>query len=210
LILEQRSQAKVPPATDIGGSAPAKLGYVQAVTDTFVDGLVAALPKIAGLDVRNYPDTVPLLDSFRANRPAIVAFIGHQRNNGVPALPDYELLSSQTVALLNEQRFWNEQDWQLPNSLVLLLACNSGAARVDTGTSLATAFLRLGAIGVLATECSVHTPMIAAFARELISRLVNGEHIGAAMHATTVSLGQQGCPLGLVFTYLGLAEAKLP
>jgi hypothetical protein len=210
LILEQRSQARQPPPTRVGGGTAATLGYMQAVQDTFVDNLVKALQGISGIQTKEYPDTTPLLDNFRTDRPGLIAFIGHQRNNGTDALPDYELLSSQAQAVLNEQRFFVENDWQLPNSLVLLLACNTGTARVDTGTSLATAFLRLGAIGVLATECSVHTPMIAAFARDLIERLMRGDKIGQAMHHTSLALGQQGCPMGLAFTYLGLAEAQLP
>lgn len=91
-----------------------------------------------------------------------------------------------------------------------MLACGSGTGRVDTGTSLATALLQLGAAGVLATECTVRTGIVSRLARDLTSRLVAHEKMGFAMRETIFKLAVEGCPLGLAFTYLGSVDAGLP
>jgi hypothetical protein len=216
LILEQRTDAKPTPADSRVGQTAGipELGLVKAVSDSYVDAFAGALPTITSIRTKPYPDTVGLLDSFRVGRPELIVFVGHQRQTGTEPLIEHELLSSQTLPVLSLSDFRTEdrrhEKWQIPRSLILLLACNSGAARVDTGASLAASFLKLGAIGVVATECSVHTPLVARFARDLIVRLaVTGTPIGEAMHATTLALVKEGCPVGLAFNYLGRAEAHL-
>ena len=98
----------------------------------------------------------------------------------------------------------------MPRSLVLLLACDSGTTRVDTGVGFAGAMLKLGAIGVVGTECSVYTSLVAKYASELVSRLASGMPMGKAIHKTNWAVAEQGCPLSLAFTYLGTIEARLP
>jgi len=97
-----------------------------------------------------------------------------------------------------------------PRSLILLLACGVGGERVDTGTSIAASFLQLGAVGVLATECTIYTGIAARMARDLASALTRGDEVGEALRSTISQLAATGCPLGLAFTYLGPAEARLP
>ena len=100
--------------------------------------------------------------------------------------------------------------WAVPKSLVLLLGCATGASRVDTGISLAGSLLNLGAVGVLGTECTVYTDFVARVARDLQLALFTPKPMGEALHEVIWRLAVEGCPVGLVFTYIGPVEAELP
>src|SRR5262249_49379851 len=104
----------------------------------------------------------------------------------------------------------NKRSWTIPRSLVLVLGCETGAAKADTGFGLAAALMNLGAAGVIGTECPVHTDMVARIARDLRSVLFNRTRVGEALKQVMWDLAREGCPTGLVFNYVGPVEARLP
>jgi hypothetical protein len=196
-------------------STPA-LRAVIAVKDDFVDAWTAAMKGKSKPSFEMQAAPTDFLASLRApqNRPPLVIYIGHQADDGTPSMPNPQLVLQDGTTILDISlcnREFGDKNWlDAPRSLILLLACGSGTQRVDTGTSLAAALLRLGVVGVLATECTVLTGIVARIAQDLSNRLALGEKMGTAMRETIFELAVEGCPLGLAFTYLGTADARLP
>jgi hypothetical protein len=222
-VVEQRCPApeplRVPNRISPSPSNPV-IGLVAAVSDVFIDNWAAALPSKTQLTVKAFPNTERLLDTFsdEATRPSVVVFVGHHQNAGDDKLPDHQLLSPTNTPILRLSDFSARGvvDWKLPRSVVFLLACSAGTTRADTGPSLAAALLLHGAAGVIATECTVFTPMVARISRDILAALAASDGgtgkttIGQAMQRTLFELAREGCPLGLAFTYHGIAEACLP
>jgi hypothetical protein len=219
-VIEQLSAAPPPNTSVPGFIAPSAttptLGMVRTVSDTYTEAVPGLLPTTAVFSTAEYSDTQPLLDALRspAHRPALVLYIGHQVNAGSEDVPRAELRSSTKLAILRLDDIVKElrkkQIWTSPRPLVLVMGCGTGTTRVDTGISLSGGLVKLGAIGVLGTECTVATPIVAHVATDLVKKLAQGKDIGTAMKETIWQLAQQGCPLGLAFTYMGRVEAKLP
>lgn len=193
------------------------VGLLRTVADSWANGLSALLSANKGVTVMDYPPLngmMPMLGVDNA-RPALLVYVGHQINKGSDEAPEPRLVRPPDdfpVLELNDLAFEirEKKNWKAPRSLVLLLACDSGTTRVDTGVGFAGAMLKLGAIGVVGTECSVYTSLVAKYANELVSRLASNMTIGRAIHETNWALAEQGCPLSLAFTYLGTIEARLP
>lgn len=223
LVVEQRFKAPEPrydlPSRISPSPTSPVIGLVTAVSDEYIDNFGKTLEAATKLTVKAFSNTDRLLETFRneAGRPSVIIFIGHHRNAGDELLPDHQLLSPASDPILRDADFRSlPEKWDLPRSLVFLLACGAGTARADTGPSLATALLEHGAAGVIATECTVFTPMVARIARDILTALAaqNGSAakttVGSAMRQTLFELALEGCPLGLAFTYHGIAEASLP
>jgi hypothetical protein len=224
LVVEQRGPAPEPLYNVPSRVAPAAsdpvIGLVTAVSDEYIDEWAKTLESVTKLTVKKFSNTESLLQTFRneAGRPSVIVFVGHHRNAGTDKLPDHQLLSPANAPILRLADFKKAglKSWDLPRSLVFLLACGAGTARADTGPSLATALLTHGAAGVIATECTVYTPMVARISRDILAALAANKanaaktNIGQAMQHTLLALAREGCPLGLAFTYHGIAEASLP
>jgi hypothetical protein len=217
LIVEQRSPGPTPSAVKGRIAAAAStpvVGLVTSVNDAFVTNWVTALPTATKLTFKPFSNTALLLDTFRegTERPDVIVFLGHHRNAGSALLPDHQLLSPTKLPILRlaDFRGKNAGPWASPRSLVFLLACAAGTTRADTGPSLAAALLALCSAGVLATECTVHTPMVARVSRDIMAKLAANATIGSATRETLLELAREGCPLGLAFTFHGIAEASLP
>jgi hypothetical protein len=196
-------------------AVPTWLGVMPGVKDAFVQHWLAGLPtgEYTVGPATPPPGFLPWVRSPDA-RPHLVVFIGHHTNYGDDDVPDPRLENEASDTLLRLDDF-NEQteidSWKsAPRSLVFFLACGSGTERVDTGTSLAAAMVKLGAVGVLGTECRVWTSLISRVARDLTQRLEQREKMGPAMREVLYELAAEGCPLGLAFCYLGSADAVLP
>jgi len=221
-LVEQRCDGPPPldgpPGKIADSRATPALRAVIAVKDDFVDAWIEALKGNSQPTHVVEGPPVDFLAALRTpgTRSPLVVYIGHHGDAGVPDLPAPQLELEDGTPILDLDDFTRElqlghKDWEAaPRSLILLLACGSGTDRVDTGTSLAAALLNLGAVGVLATECTVLTGIVSRVARDLTSRLAQGQHMGAAMRETIFELAVEGCPLGLAFTYLGTADAHLP
>jgi hypothetical protein len=219
-VVEQLSASPPPDAGIPGLIAPSAtmptLGMVRTVADAYTDALPGLFPAAPTFSTTPYPETQLLLDVLRspAHRPALFLYVGHQVNAGSEDVPRPELRSSADLAILRLDDIVRElrrkQVWTSPRPLVFVMGCGTGTTRVDTGISLSGGLLKLGAIGVLGTECTVSTPIVAHIATELVNKLANGRNIGTALKETIWQLAQQGCPVGLAFTYMGRVEAKLP
>ena len=223
LIIEQRAQG-MESLVDAPGrisqvQTTPTVGLVTSVSDAFIDSWALSLQAKTNLSVQKFPDSKALLDTFRngTSRPTVIVFAGHHRDTGNPGSPVHQLLSEQgqPILTLDDFRRSYATPWDAPRSLVFLLACASGAGRADTGPSLASALLAYGAAGVIATECTVYTPMVARVSRDILAALAASEGgqkmtMGRAVQQTLLRLAREGCPLGLAFTYYGIAEASLP
>lgn len=144
------------------------------------------------------------------SRPPVVLVVAHHENQGSDDLPRPHVLARSAAAgsILSEGSFSRAGvlPWPPPRTLVLLLACGSGQTRVDTGASLASLLLRHGAIGVVCTECTVYASLIARFARDFLKKFAAGRPVGEAVREINHELAVEGCPLGLVYSYLGRTQ----
>lgn len=219
-IVEQLAPAP-PPDRDIPGliakarTSPT-LGMLRTISDQFVDALPTALSLPPVCTLVDYPDSDrALFDIMKEHggRPSIVLYVGHQSGGGEQP-PDPMLISSKKFPMLRLSHISREvrdgPPWEEPRSLVLLMGCSTATTRVDTGFSLAAALLQLGAIGVVGTECDVATAIASRVARDLVTELASNKTMGAAFKETIWNLAQQGCPVGLAFSYIGPVDARLP
>jgi hypothetical protein len=207
------------PLDETGGISPQPtkpvMGFVRTLSDAYTDTL-SDLFKVQGAEILEYPDPQSFVDLFEqeATRPALVMYVGHQDVEGPAQAPTPKLLTYASGTLLRlrdvRKRLDAKKIWNVPRSLVLLLGCATGAERVDAGIGLAGALLELGAIGVLGTECTVYTDLVARVARDLRLALFAGAPMGKALHDVVQQLADEGCPMGLAFTYLGPIKAGLP
>ncbi len=100
--------------------------------------------------------------------------------------------------------------WTQPNSLVLLMACESAAVSVATISGLVDALTQCGAAGVVGTECDVFSDLVGRFAGELTLRMwSDGQSLGEAIVALRRELLLEGNPLGFAFTPFGPSELHL-
>lgn len=191
------------------------MGFFRTLDDSFTQAL-SALFKNIGKRVLEYEDPRSFVDLLEdpATRPSLVMYVGHQDVEGPKGAPAPKLLTVDNQSLLRLSDVRNKLEakstWEQPRSLVLLLGCSTGAARVDTGIGLAGALLNLGAVGVLGTECTVYSDLVVRVARDLRQALFDGEEIGKALHDVIWQLAREGFPMGLVFTYVGPIKAQLP
>lgn len=219
-IIEQLAPAP-PPDRDIPGLIATKrisptLGMLRTISDQFVDVLPKILPTPPAFTRVDYPDSARSLFEIieeQGDRPSIVLYVGHQRGGGEPP-SDPMLISSKDFPMLRladiSRKVRDGAPWEEPRSLVLLMGCGTATTRVDTGFSLAAALLQLGAIGVVGTECDVATGIASRVARDLVTALASNKTMGVAFKETIWNLAQQGCPVGLAFSYVGPVDAGLP
>ena len=220
-VIEQLADTPTDADGEIGKIADAPttptVGLLRTVADPWADGLSALLSASKGVTVTDFLPAEGMMAMLGVDnsRPAVLVYVGHQINKGTDEAPEPRLVRPPDdfpVLELNDLTFEirEKKNWKVPRSLVLLLACDSGTTRVDTGVGFAGAMLKLGAIGVVGTECSVYTSLVAKYANELVSRLASDMPMGKAIHETNWAIAEQGCPLSLAFTYLGTIEARLP
>jgi hypothetical protein len=211
-----------PPLDDVPGKISKlptipPVRFIRTVADPYVQALVNDFSTSPfDTSVKEYSVPECFLDPLRdpAQRPAVVLYLGHQIIEGPAEAPETSLLAADKSILLRLSDITHEilkpGKWSSPRSIVILLGCATGSDRMDTGIGLSGGLLNLGAGGVVATECIVFTDIVARMARDLTRELLSGKSMGDSMKNCTWALAQEGCPMGLVFTYLGPAEAALP
>jgi hypothetical protein len=202
----------------IGPPRPATtVGFLRPVSDDYVEALATHLNGSPQGFWMEYPHGAGWLSLLHPGekRPAIIAVVSHLEDvasaSGI-RLPRMQL--DGTGAWLENPHFVAEikakRSWKKPQQpLVLLMACSGGFTRLETATTFAGNFLRLGAAGTVASDCTVFTGLAARFARDLIEALAADLPMGEAMRRCTEELAREGCPLGFVFTYLGSADLQL-
>jgi hypothetical protein len=94
--------------------------------------------------------------------------------------------------------------------LVVLNACRTGTVNPLYTSHFAAAFLRLGARGVVATECLVPDTFAAAFVEQLYQHLLAGRPLGESMLAARrYFLDKQGDPSGLLYSMYASPSIRL-
>lgn len=192
----------------------------------FADGTVENATEIEkvlnGLQgsLKSQPaDSAALLNTLWDNtkRPAMLVVFGHLNskvNKGEPLGPRIPLpltnppdwlLSRDIVEYLD-----NHVPWQDPNTVVVLLTCESAATTPETLTDFVIAFHRAKAGAIIGTECLALSDCVARFS-ERFFRLVwdEGMSVGEAMTQVRRALLQQGYPLAFVFSCIGRADLKV-
>lgn len=221
-IIEQLTEAPVPPAGHPIAPAPTTpmlrvLTTVNApAVQTFLNELKQLPAPCDHQPITPMPDK--LLDAVRdaVQRPALLIYLGHMDEvaNALQQTSPSLRHPSNAISLMNQDDIVQERlengEWEVPRSLVLLLGCDTGVTRIDSGSSLAASLLRLGASGVLGTECRTVDGLAARMGTEITRALAAGRSIGHAMHGAVNALAAEGCPLGLAFTFLGATQTCLP
>ena len=201
-----------------------RAALMPVLNTEWVKGGMVLLRELLADKFHEWPADQMLLENLRQSeqRPEIMAVMCHGRlQNGLVLAETVLLTADQKRELVNTKLIAQElkdpnHAWDKPHSLLLLLACGSGVARLDTATALTRKFLTLGAGGVVGTECIVSTGLSTRFAHDLVDSLHHGGpqqqglSMGEAMRQFIHGLALEGCPLGFVFTYLGSADLRLP
>ena len=178
------------------------------------DGLTTEI----GAAFVNSPSSQDLLDLMwnDSTRPAVLIVMGHFEKKiiaGEPTDGRIVLVPKKQWFLAREilKRFQKAKGrpWQQPNTLVLLMACSSGATEISTLNDFVTNLNSAGAAAVLGTECLVFSSLVGRFARDVISDLWQGRKLGEAVKLFNRRLVSAGNPLSFVFNSLGNADLEL-
>jgi hypothetical protein len=143
-------------------------------------------------------------------RPAILLVASHCEMDGEAiAAPRMRLPGSDRwlkPGQLSQMLLEKEEGWSDPHALVLLAACESGAADLASVNDFVGTFLDVGAGAVVGTEAPVFEALAMRFARELTPAMVKGKRLGEALLDFRRALLRERNPLGLLFTAYGPAE----
>jgi hypothetical protein len=156
-----------------------------------------------------------------STRPAVLILLSHLSNPDSgdaelrlvpPSAANAVFLTANDVLESNRVReAWKGQ----PLTLVLLMACETGATTVSTLNNFVSAFKAAGAAAIVGTEAPVYGSLAARFAEDLIEALkgappqAQAMPLGQAFRSVINRLLREGNPLGLVFTYCGNADLVL-
>ncbi|HSR68249.1 MAG TPA: hypothetical protein VLU25_09930 [Acidobacteriota bacterium] len=181
--------------------------------------LVADLKEALGEDMVEVGplDDDLLLDLLweRDNRPAILIVLGHLEQRDLPGeLPGPRIVLTRGKSWLREidisDRVINDDHWDQPNTLVLLLACESAATDLKTLNDLLLAVDSARAGGIVGTEAKVGSTLAGQLAAELSSSLIKGNAtLGQVLTDFRRKLLQSGNPLAFVFQCVGDADLKI-
>jgi hypothetical protein len=146
-------------------------------------------------------------------RPGILIVLGHMAERQVQGEPDEPrmLLPKKKWFLASDvlARLGFDAPWSQPNTLVLLMACSSGATELTTLNNFVTSLTTAGATAVIGTECLVYSSLVARFTREVMFELWDKKRLGKAMKFFNRRLLTGGNPLAFVFNCLGSTGIKL-
>jgi hypothetical protein len=145
-------------------------------------------------------------------RPVLLVVLGHLETkviNGEPygpriVLPDGTWLTSSEIMKRVKKR-----EWEQPNTLVLLMGCQTSLVKLGTLTGFNTAFNSAGAAGVAGTEVVAFSGLLTRFAQEITLALWRQNKLGPAIAEFRRDLLVAGNPLAFVFHALGSADIHL-
>ena len=187
---------------------------VVGTPDTHTEELKRQLSAKLGAAFGEIQATDNLLDLLwkSPGRPALLIVVGHLEKRTVAGreemfiqLPGGQWLSAEPITSRHER----SGEWDQPRTLVLLMACGSGATELSTLNDFVTALTAAGASAVISTECMIFSRLVARFASEVTDALWNDEPLGKAIQAFNRRMVQAGNPLAFVFNCLGDAELTL-
>jgi hypothetical protein len=162
-------------------------------------------------------DPGALIDTMWNRRPSLLVVLGHLRATPVddePSDPRIPLCHPNGRQWLLERDIFDavsdHQPWSQPNSIVLLLTCESAATSPDQLSGFVTAFHRARAGAVIGTECLALTDCMERFAKRFLPMVWQEQlPLGKAMTQVRRDLLRQGYPLAFVFSCVGAADLKV-
>jgi hypothetical protein len=190
------------------------VGVTGQIVDQFIPTLQSTLGQDSVHDLQSLDEMIKRLWSD-GDRPAILLVLGH-----------YETSSSNQPRITFAGKEWFEPAditkqvkklarWKDSNPLVVLAACESGAASLASITSFLTAFADARAAAVIGTETTVFEGLACRFAKEISVAMMEPpsaepgakkQCLGDAVLSFRRGLLQDFNPLGLVFTPYGDAD----
>lgn len=190
------------------------VGVTGQIVDQFVPTLKSTLGKDSVYDLHSLEEMMKLLWS-QTDRPAILLVLGH-----------YEKPADNEPRITFAGDGWFEpgditkeviklRKWKDSNPVVVLAACESAAANLESITSFLAAFADARAAAVIGTETTVFEGLACRFAKEISVALMEEpdpesdskkKSLGLAVLEFRRRLLLDFNPLGLVFTPYGDAD----
>ncbi|HMJ32572.1 MAG TPA: CHAT domain-containing protein [Baekduia sp.] len=186
------------------------------VSDKWTTELQTALAGVGNVGDLDVTDTATLIEAlwrpeWRAPTIAVVAHHVDRDLAGEP--PGSRLKLGNGSVFLSWERIADalqlKLSWTAPNSVVLLMACESGQATTARLDDFATLLTRAGAGAVVATELDIGTDLAARCARDVTTDLLDGATFGAALLRFHRRLAHVGNPFGFSFCWIGDAGLEV-
>jgi hypothetical protein len=199
-------------------SAQSCVKLIASTNDAHAKRLSDTLSTSMGTGFLDSPASQDLVDMLwdDTTRPAVLVVMGHLQQMPITGEPIEErivqvpqkqwFLASSILKRLMKAK---GEAWKQPNTLVLLMACSSGATEITTLNNFVTNLNAAGAAAVVGTECLVFSSLVGRFAEEVTLDLWNGKRLGEAVKFFNRRLVSAGNPLAFVFNCLGNADLKL-
>jgi hypothetical protein len=150
------------------------------------------------------------LRKFLSQKLNIVHFACHTgpAPDGEPEGKAYLILANEFPVSIDEI---NVYEISLPHApLVILNACDTGVRDPSQTFSFVETFLRLGACGVVATDCEVPDAFAAAFTKQIYAGLLGGQDLGdILMSARKHFIRRHRNPLGLLYSMYADPEIRI-
>jgi hypothetical protein len=197
---------------------PPRPGNLHYQVNPAVPGLPAALLKMAPF-ATPYTLGGGLVNTLwnSSQRPSLLLLLAHQEDGNVANRPPGSRIELKDAtgkvewfaASEIQDQVFKQRSWNQPNTLVLLLNCESVATGPATLSNFVTAFHQAHAGAVVGTEVSVYSDLMERFAAEFTEAMWSkGRPLGETLTSIRRTLLEEGNPLGFVFTSIGLAELR--
>lgn len=203
-------------------TAAPKAAPIRVIADASLpggDSLASDLQSKLGTNVvANGPVPPVLIDLMfdDQQRPALLIVLGHHDRLARPGEVYHSRIQLDPVSgWLSEQDVSNRagrmpQAWGSPNSLILLMACESAPTGDQALTNFVQTWITSGAGAVVGTETVVGTRLAADFAQRFTAQFwQDRKELGAVMSAVRAELVSEGNPLGFLFHAIGDLEMKV-
>ncbi len=201
--------------TDIMPGSKPFVRLATAATDTYTEDLKTSLTKTMDTAFTAADPGSDLIDLLwdDKQRPSILIVLGHMAEGNVVGEPEglRMQLPGKKWFLAKDviDRLLDDDPWKQPNTLVLLMACSSGATELITLNNFLMSLTTARATAVIGTECLVRSSLVARFTEEVMSDLWEKKRLGEAMKLFNRRLVSNGNPLAFVFNCLGNTGIKL-
>jgi hypothetical protein len=199
---------------------PSPTGPVAALLigtpDQYTAEMETQLQATLGSQLVPLTSNEDLLDLLwtQGKRPAVLIMLGHMETKPAPQRfelgqpPNEKWLLSKTIdEFIVDRKEWDTQ----PRTLVLFMACSSGATELATLNDFVTSWITAGSAAIVGTECLTFSRLVARFAREVTIDLLakKPKSLGDAVMAFNRRMISSGNPLGFVFNSLGDADLSV-
>ncbi len=167
-----------------------------------------ALFRLRSLDPGNKRQEFQAFQCFWKNSLNLAHFACHAAHNADSPDLSYILLSEEFPITLREMDAYEIEIDGHP--LIIMNACETGNCNPLYTSNFAAAFLKYGARGVVATECSVPDAFAADFAEQLYPHLLAGNQLGESLLAARRYFWQKyNNPSGLLYSMYAPPSIRL-